>query len=65
MAEKRKRTYHFHSEWEEELFFTSVKENCVCLICGVTVATTALLHTKATMLTTLREARYGQKKPVS
>lgn len=39
MAEKRKRTYNFHSEWEEEFFFTSVKENCVCLICGATVAT--------------------------
>ncbi|CAI5638895.1 unnamed protein product [Oreochromis niloticus] len=39
MAEKRKKTYHFHSEWEEEFFFTTVKDSCVCLICGATVAT--------------------------
>ncbi|KAM3604163.1 uncharacterized protein V6R79_007238 [Siganus canaliculatus] len=39
MAEKRKKTCHFHSEREEEFFFTNVKENCVCLICGATVAT--------------------------
>lgn len=39
MAAKRKRTDHFHSDWEEEFFFTSVKEKCVCLICGTTVVT--------------------------
>lgn len=38
-SERRKKTYHFHSEWEGESFFTNVKENCVCLICGTTVAT--------------------------
>uniref|UniRef100_UPI003AAD8DF6 general transcription factor II-I repeat domain-containing protein 2-like n=1 Tax=Centroberyx gerrardi TaxID=166262 RepID=UPI003AAD8DF6 len=40
MAEKRKKkTYHFHEQWEEEFFFTTVKEKSVCLICGATVAT--------------------------
>lgn len=39
MAEKRKKTYHFHDEWEVEFFFTTVKGACVCLICGATVAT--------------------------
>ena len=39
MAEKRKKTYHFHNEWESEFFFTTVKETCVCLISGATVAT--------------------------
>ena len=39
MAAKRKKRYNFHSEWEEEFFFTTVKETCVCLICGVTVVT--------------------------
>uniref|UniRef100_A0A1A8V9L8 SPIN-DOC-like zinc-finger domain-containing protein n=2 Tax=Nothobranchius TaxID=28779 RepID=A0A1A8V9L8_NOTFU len=39
MAEKRKKTYNFHSDWEEEFFFTLVREKCVCLICGMTVAT--------------------------
>ena len=39
MAAKRKKTYHFHNEWESEFFFTTVKETCVCLICGATVAT--------------------------
>jgi len=39
MAEKRKNTYNFHNDWEEEFFFTTVKEKCVCLICGATVAT--------------------------
>lgn len=36
MAEKRQKTYHFNSAWEVEFFFTSVKEKCVCLICGTT-----------------------------
>ncbi|GAA6111456.1 general transcription factor II-I repeat domain-containing protein 2-like [Tachysurus ichikawai] len=37
MAEKQQKTYHFHSVWEEEVFFTSVKEKC--LICRTTVVT--------------------------
>uniref|UniRef100_A0A8C6PIG0 SPIN-DOC-like zinc-finger domain-containing protein n=1 Tax=Nothobranchius furzeri TaxID=105023 RepID=A0A8C6PIG0_NOTFU len=39
MAEKRNKTYNFHSDWQEELFFKLVREKCVCLICGMTVAT--------------------------
>lgn len=35
----RKKKENFHSEWEEEFSFTTVKENWVCLICGVKVAT--------------------------
>lgn len=39
MSEKRrKKTYNFHKQWEEE-FFTTVKDKNVCLICGTTVAT--------------------------
>ncbi|KAK1901603.1 General transcription factor II-I repeat domain containing protein 2 [Dissostichus eleginoides] len=38
MAEKRKKKYCFQDVWEEEFFFTTVKEKCVCLICGATVA---------------------------
>ena len=38
MEEKRKKTYNFHNDGEEELFFTTVKDKSVCLICGVTVA---------------------------
>ena len=34
---EKKTTHNFHEQWEEE-FFTK-KENCVCLICGATVAT--------------------------
>ena len=38
MAEKRKKTYVFNKDWEEEFFFTSIRDKCVCLICGATVA---------------------------
>ena len=75
MAEKRKRTYHFHSEWEEEYIFTTIKETRVSHLrgdCGDGKAPQFgetlfffSLHTKATMLPTHREACYGQKKPVS
>ena len=34
MAEKRKRTYHFHSEWEEEYIFTAIKETRVSHLRG-------------------------------
>ena len=36
MAEKRKK-YVFNKDWEEEFFFTSIRDKCVCLICGATV----------------------------
>ncbi|CAL9703596.1 unnamed protein product [Knipowitschia caucasica] len=38
MAEKRKKTYAFNQDWEEEFFFISIRDKCVCLICGATVA---------------------------
>lgn len=38
MAEKRNKAYIFNKDWEEELFFKLVREKCVCLICGSTVA---------------------------
>ncbi|XP_023309706.1 general transcription factor II-I repeat domain-containing protein 2-like [Anoplophora glabripennis] len=36
---KKSKTYHFNPEWEEEFFFTMVKEKCVCLICRFAIAT--------------------------
>ncbi|KAK0146900.1 SCAN domain-containing protein 3 [Merluccius polli] len=35
---KTKKTYHFQEEWEEEFFFTTVRDKSVCLICGAAVA---------------------------
>lgn len=35
---KKPKTYHINKEWEEEFFFTSVKETCICLICRAKVA---------------------------
>ncbi|KAK0154682.1 General transcription factor II-I repeat domain-containing protein 2 [Merluccius polli] len=35
---KKKKTYHFQEEWEEEFFFTTVRDKSVCLICGAAVA---------------------------
>lgn len=35
---KKSKTYHYHSEWEEEFFFVMVKDKCVCLICNSSVA---------------------------
>ena len=35
---KKSKTYHFHSEWEEDYFFTMNTSKCVCLICHVSLA---------------------------
>ena len=35
---KKSKTYHFHSEWEEDYFFTMNNLKCVCLICHVSPA---------------------------
>lgn len=32
-SRKKAKTYHFHSEWEEEFIFTMVKDKCVCMLC--------------------------------
>ncbi|XP_067126719.1 general transcription factor II-I repeat domain-containing protein 2-like [Centruroides vittatus] len=34
---KKIKTYHYHSEWEEDYFFTMMKDKCVCSICNATV----------------------------
>lgn len=36
---KRPKTYHFHSEWENDFFFTSVNSKAVCLICQASITT--------------------------
>lgn len=64
MAEKRKKTYHFHNDWEEELFFTTVKETCVCLICGATVAT-AKRHNVERHFTTCHKSYHANYPPGS
>ena len=64
MAEKRKKTYHFHSEWEKEFFFTNVKENCVCLICGATVAT-AKRHNVERHFSTCHKSNHANYPPGS
>uniref|UniRef100_A0A6P7FK02 General transcription factor II-I repeat domain-containing protein 2-like isoform X1 n=1 Tax=Diabrotica virgifera virgifera TaxID=50390 RepID=A0A6P7FK02_DIAVI len=35
---KKVKTYHFHSEWEEQYFFTEVKDKNVCLLCNTSVS---------------------------
>lgn len=35
---KKSKTYHYHSEWEEEFFFVMFKDKCLCLICNSKVA---------------------------
>ena len=35
---KKKKIYHFHTEWEEDFFFTMTFSKCVCLVCQSTVA---------------------------
>ncbi len=35
---KRRKTHFFHENWEIDFCFTSVKDKCVCLICGVSLA---------------------------
>ncbi|KAI7790228.1 hypothetical protein IRJ41_001037 [Triplophysa rosa] len=61
---KRKKTYHFHNEWEEEFFFTTVKETCVCLICGATVAT-AKWHNVERHFTTCHKSYHANYPPGS
>ena len=34
----REKTYHYHSTWEEDYFFTMLKDKCICFICNATVA---------------------------
>ena len=34
---KRKKTYHFHTEWEEDYFFVMFNSRCVCLICYASI----------------------------
>ena len=34
MAEKRKKTFYFHNDLEEEFYFTTVKEKCVSHLRG-------------------------------
>jgi len=35
---KKPKTYHFHTEWEEDFFFTMSYSKCVCLICQCAIA---------------------------
>ncbi|CAL9684523.1 unnamed protein product [Knipowitschia caucasica] len=35
---KKSKTYHFHSQWEEDYFFMMTFSKCVCLICQSTIA---------------------------
>ncbi|XP_051259245.1 general transcription factor II-I repeat domain-containing protein 2-like [Dicentrarchus labrax] len=35
---KKPKTYHFHTEWEEDFSFTMSYSKCVCLICKSTIA---------------------------
>ena len=35
---KKKKTYHFHTEWEEDYFFVMSHSKCICLICKASVA---------------------------
>lgn len=37
-SSKKTKTYHFHTEWEVDFFFTMSFSKCVCLICRATVA---------------------------
>lgn len=35
---KRQRTYNFNTDWEELYCFINIKDKCVCLLCGSTIA---------------------------
>ena len=35
---KKPKTYHYHTEWEEDFFFIMSFSKCVCLICQCTIA---------------------------
>lgn len=37
-SSKKPKTYHFHAEWENDYFFTQVKNKCVCLLCNLSVS---------------------------
>jgi hypothetical protein len=37
-SSKKVKTYYFHSEWEEQYFFTEVKGKNVCLLCNTSVS---------------------------
>lgn len=37
-SSKKVKTYHFHSEWEEQYFFTEVKGKGICLLCNASVS---------------------------
>lgn len=47
----RKKTYHYHSEWEEDYFFTMMKDKCICFICNATVALSKKENVKRHYLT--------------
>ena len=34
----REKTYHYHSTWEEDYFFTMLKDKCICFIYNATLA---------------------------
>lgn len=35
---KKRKTYHFNEEWEEQFFFKMISNKCVCYICHASVA---------------------------
>lgn len=35
---KRQRTYNFNTDWEESYCFINLKDKCVCLLCGSSIA---------------------------
>lgn len=35
---KRQRTYNFNTDWEESYCFVNLKNKCVCLLCGSSIA---------------------------
>src|SRR5277367_1365280 len=38
-APKKRRTYSYNPDWEEDYCFVEIKEKCVCLLCNFPVAT--------------------------
>lgn len=76
IKEKKTNNYHFHSKGEEEFSLTTLKETCMCVCCGVSLATAkqsmwtrnvernfSVLAT-ASKLTTHRAAHYRQQELV-
>lgn len=37
-AAKKKKTYFFNDDWEEEFLFIMIKDKCMCLICRTSIA---------------------------